>query len=92
VKYYNQRFITPIQPITTFEAQKIEDAMRFMQKGRHIGKIVITMPNPQVLPVRPKRPVFQLPGTTSYILVGGLGGLGQAVAIWMAEAGAAESE
>ncbi|KAH9988711.1 KR domain-containing protein [Xylariaceae sp. FL0662B] len=65
--------------------------MRFMQKGSHIGKIVVTMPrHPETLPARLRTPAFRLPRDASYILVGGLGGLGQAISIWMAEAGAAE--
>ncbi|XXH01910.1 hypothetical protein Hte_008272 [Hypoxylon texense] len=91
VKYYNQGCITPITPITQFEAARLEDAMRFMQKGSHIGKIVVTMPDhPETLPAQSRTPAFRLPRDASYVLVGGLGGLGQAIAIWMAEAGAAE--
>ncbi|KAI1374100.1 hypothetical protein F4677DRAFT_427124 [Hypoxylon crocopeplum] len=91
VKYYDQGYITPIRPITEFEAARLEDAMRFMQKGNHIGKIVVTMPDHvQDLLAQSRRPAFCLLGDASYILVGGLGGLGQAIAIWMAEAGARE--
>ena len=65
--------------------------MRFMQKGNHIGKIVVTMPqNPEELPTKSKKPIFKLREDASYLLVGGLGGLGQAIAVWMAEAGVKE--
>ncbi|KAI2627830.1 hypothetical protein GGR54DRAFT_636951 [Hypoxylon sp. NC1633] len=91
VEYYDKGHITPIKPITEFEASRLEDAMRFMQKGSHIGKIVITMPNnAEDLSVQRRKTTFRLPRDASYILVGGLGGLGQAIAVWMAEAGARE--
>jgi len=67
--------------------------MRFMQKGSHIGKIVVTMPETsEELPTKSRKPVFELSQYASYLLVGGLGGLGQAIAVWMAESGAKEGE
>lgn len=91
VELYEQDHAKPIHPITHFDAANIEDAMRFMQKGSHIGKVVVVMPqDPESLKVQPHRPNFQLSEESSYLLVGGLGGIGQAIAIWMAEAGAKE--
>ena len=87
--YCGQGFIQPIKPVKLFEAAQIEEAFRFMQKGQHIGKIVVSMPqhqeelptasNPQQLTLRPD---------VSYLLVGGLGGLGKSVSTWMVENGA----
>ena len=93
MELYEQGHIKPIHPITQFEGSKVEDAMRFMQKGNHIGKIVVTLPkSPEALPTQSKKPVFKLCENASYLLVGGLGGIGQAIAVWMAEAGAKEGE
>ena len=66
--------------------------MRFMQKGSHIGKVVVSLPERNELPTRAAKEVFKLRPNASYLLVGGLGGLGQAIAVWMAEAGATERE
>ncbi|KAF7552999.1 hypothetical protein G7Z17_g3945 [Cylindrodendrum hubeiense] len=91
MELYEQGHAKPIHPISHFDAAKVEDAMRFMQKGNHIGKVVISLPdNQEDLEAQPYRPKFQLSGSLSYLLVGGLGGIGQAIAIWMAEAGAKE--
>lgn len=85
--------IKPIAPITSFEAAQVQEAMRFMQKGSHIGKIVIEFPqDPKTLTTRHQKQAFTLRPDAAYVLVGGLGGLGQSVAIWMAEAGATESK
>ena len=78
----------PITPITTFDAEQIEDAFRFMQKGSHIGKIVIKFPKDNTLPWTSTVPVPEFRGDVSYLLAGGLGGLGKAIASWMALHGA----
>lgn len=67
--------------------------MRLMQTGSHTGKIVVNMPaSADDLPATSGRPALQLRSGNSYILVGGLGGLGQAIAIYLAAAGASESK
>ena len=87
---------------TTFPAAEIQDAYRYMQSAKHIGKIVIEMPDDPredlgagatpggesvELEASPRpRPSFR--PDRSYLLVGGLGGLGRAVATWMVEHGA----
>jgi D-arabinose 1-dehydrogenase-like Zn-dependent alcohol dehydrogenase len=44
----------PITPITTSGAENVEEAFRFMQKGTHIGKIVINFPKDDaLLPLAP---------------------------------------
>ena len=65
--------------------------MRFMQKGIHLGKIVVPMPEDHAeLRGQSMKPGIQLDKNAAYLLVGGLGGLGQAIAVWMAEAGAGQ--
>lgn len=60
-----------------------------MQKGQHIGKIVVKMPeDPNDLPVARAQRKLTLSSEVSYLLVGGLGGLGRAVSTWMVENGA----
>lgn len=90
---YVKGAIKPIEPITSFKAAQVQEAMRFMQKGSHIGKIVIEFPDdPRALTTSQQKQAFKLRSDGAYVLVGGLGGLGQSVAIWMAEAGATESK
>lgn len=82
----------------TYQAAHIQDAFRHMQAARHVGKIVVAVPervedlrladmHVSAVVAAPKpRPAFRSDRT--YLLVGGLGGLGRAPATWMAENGA----
>nr|ALQ32767.1 putative polyketide synthase [Fusarium aywerte] len=82
--------IQPIKPIKVFDAFDVEGAFRYMQKGVHLGKIIVSIPaqGNMLLPVTPRPPQARLSPDVSYLLVGGLGGLGRAVATWMVERGA----
>ncbi|KAI4158412.1 MAG: hypothetical protein LQ342_007453 [Letrouitia transgressa] len=89
VKWYGQGLIRPIEPMTCFPATKVEECFRYMQKGQHIGKIVITMPkNLEDLHLASINPKISLRPDKAYLLVGGLGGLGKAVSVWLVEHGA----
>ena len=88
IEQYLKGNFKPISPITTFDAEHIEDAFRYMQQGSHIGKIVIKFPNDNTLPLTPTVPKPEFRGGVSYLLIGGLGGLGKAIASWMASYGA----
>ena len=57
-----------------------------MQKGEHIGKIVVSIP--ETIATHGTRDDFAFDPAASYLLVGGMGGLGRGVATWMAEHGA----
>lgn len=87
--YYRSGALKPIRPVRVFDAADIEAALRTMQKGQHIGKLVIRIPeDASVIKSSPARQPFSLRADASYLLVGGLGGLGRSIATWMAERGA----
>lgn len=90
VRYFQEGKLKPIQPITVFGADEIAKAVRYMQTGQHMGKIVIQLPDdPSALPVsKIQEEATCLRSDVSYLLVGGLGGIGRAVARWMVEKGA----
>lgn len=86
-----QGALKPIGPIKTFEAAKVEEAFRYMQKGQHIGKIVVTVPGSRethALEPEPARRELVLRNDRTYVFAGGLGGLGQSIATYLAEKGA----
>ncbi|KAL7798706.1 putative polyketide synthase [Trichoderma afarasin] len=88
-RYYEEGAIKPIAPVKHFEAGDIVEAFRYMQKGQHIGKIVVSMPaDPSRLRSAAKVQGVKFKSDRTYLLVGGLGGLGKSVSNWMVENGA----
>ncbi|KAF7890820.1 uncharacterized protein EAF01_010629 [Botrytis porri] len=88
-QYFRGGAIEPIRPTKVFDAIQIEEAFRFMQKSQHIGKIVVSMPADSLqLTTSNTHSQFSLRPDVSYLLVGGLGGLGQSVSTWMVKNGA----
>lgn len=83
VRLYESGHIHPIRPITSFDAIDVEDAFRYMQQGLHMGKIVVKFPEQDALPLAPIVPEPSFKADSSYLLVGGTGGLGKAIASWM---------
>ncbi|EFX02355.1 polyketide synthase [Grosmannia clavigera kw1407] len=84
------------EPLATYALADAISALRTMQAGRHIGKLVLvadssvtpsvtTTTNPNILArvMSPRVPRVQLPADASYLLVGGLGGIGRALAARM---------
>ena len=88
IKNYLKGDFKPITPTTSFDAENIEEAFKYLQTGAHIGKIVIKFPQDDTLPLAPTIPLPSFRHDATYMLVGGLGGLGKAIASWMASYGA----
>lgn len=74
-------------PYTTFDMADVEHAFRFMAQARHIGKIVLTVQQPHY-PVAPRDAEALFRRDATYLITGGLGGFGLAVAEWMVAGGA----
>ncbi|MFM7175247.1 MAG: SDR family NAD(P)-dependent oxidoreductase, partial [Caldilinea sp.] len=70
--------LTPVQ-LRTYPLQQVQTAFREMQQAKHIGKLVVTQPARERLLIQP---------TATYLITGGLGGLGWAAAQWLAAQGA----
>jgi acyl transferase domain-containing protein/NADPH:quinone reductase-like Zn-dependent oxidoreductase/acyl carrier protein len=69
-------------PLRVFGLHSAADAFRFMERARHIGKIVVTQP-----PDRSSRPIA-IRDDGTYLITGGLGGLGLRLARWLVDQGA----
>ncbi|KAK1621893.1 polyketide synthase [Colletotrichum phormii] len=89
VSWIRSGLFRPIVIAETFEAGEVQDAFKFMKPGRHIGKIIIRMPyDHSAIQSTRIKPAPVLRPDRSYLLIGGLGGLGRAVSTWMVEQGA----
>ncbi|MFZ0906921.1 MAG: SDR family NAD(P)-dependent oxidoreductase, partial [Mycobacterium sp.] len=69
---------TPL-PAEIYPLTEAKTAFRRMQQARHIGKIVLQMPNP-----------LQPRGDRSYLITGGLGAIGLHTAAYLAQLGAGD--
>ncbi|PYH80087.1 ketoacyl-synt-domain-containing protein [Aspergillus uvarum CBS 121591] len=89
VEWYKGNKVRPIRPTRLFAASEVAEAFKYMQSGKHMGKIVIRMPTVgDGLSTSPAKIPLTLSENKSYLLAGGLGGLGRAVANWLVENGA----
>ncbi len=62
-----------------FPLQNVTQAFRMMAQTRHVGKVVWQLTEPEIPPVRED---------ATYLITGGLGGLGLTTAQWLVERGA----
>ncbi|KAK6196628.1 putative secondary metabolism biosynthetic enzyme [Pestalotiopsis sp. IQ-011] len=95
VELYEQGRIGPIRPFKIFSADSIQEAFRYMHQGQHIGRIGLAIRDPQGTSkvgteVARKRRDVRFDMNASYVLIGGMGGIGRAVSRWMVEHGAGE--
>ncbi|KAL2060530.1 hypothetical protein VTL71DRAFT_9171 [Oculimacula yallundae] len=78
-----------IHPLHVFPYSRVQEAYQFMQTGAHSGKIVLE-PQPEdvimALPSQTASWVFDAKAT--YVISGGLGGIGRGIARWMVKRGA----
>jgi NADPH:quinone reductase-like Zn-dependent oxidoreductase len=88
MKMFESGDIACPHPRHLYPVSAMEDAFRFLQSGKNIGRIVINNTPGEIVPkflaVGPKWS-FDPHGT--YMIAGGLGGIGRAVCRWMAGRG-----
>jgi NAD(P)-dependent dehydrogenase (short-subunit alcohol dehydrogenase family)/aryl carrier-like protein len=94
VQHLRMGHITPLASKKVFEASSIQQGFRHLQQGTHIGKIVFSMHEADGSIKVPANNVaspaqkLHLDTSSSFLLVGGLGGLGRAVARHLVAQGA----
>ncbi|KAJ0297707.1 hypothetical protein COL516b_010562 [Colletotrichum fioriniae] len=90
VDLYQQNHIQSVRPAKVFACREAEDAFRHLYQGTHTGKVVLDMTENDDAAFEVSRvpmiPKFREQAT--YVLVGGMGGLGGTIARWMASHGA----
>ncbi|MGH3973891.1 MAG: SDR family NAD(P)-dependent oxidoreductase, partial [Pseudonocardiaceae bacterium] len=73
-------------PHVLYPADRIDEAFQLLQHSRHVGKVVVSFQT-EVPVERPPVPL-ELDPEATYLVTGGLGGFGGAVATWLAGQGA----
>lgn len=78
-----KKIVAP-QPLQVFGASHIEQAFRFMQSGKHTGKLIVEFHADDVVPVSLRSdPKYEFSQEATYLIAGGLGGIGRSIARWM---------
>ena len=82
-----------VKPLTKhiYDHEHAEDAFRFMASGKHMGKVLIKFkeevnPNPDLMILATASLDFD--PNKSYIIIGGLGGMGLELGLWLLKKGA----
>ncbi|KAH8880112.1 hypothetical protein GQ53DRAFT_891722 [Thozetella sp. PMI_491] len=89
MKCWEEGVFTKPNPLNIFPYSKMEECFRLLQSGNHIGKVVLTANPGDLVPVIPRpHKQYRLRADASYVLSGGLGGLGRSTARWMVSRGA----
>ncbi|PYI35790.1 polyketide synthase [Aspergillus indologenus CBS 114.80] len=88
MRLLEQKTIDLVDPISEYPISAVEKAFRTMQSGQHVGKIVVTTTGADMVPVhRCDMPIVLKPDA-SYLVAGGMGGIGSRICEWMVERGA----
>ncbi|CAL8125824.1 unnamed protein product [Orchesella dallaii] len=85
--FVKEGIIKPI-PYVRFDAVNIRQALTFLQKAKHIGKVVCIMPEVKLDNGNFKTCTPMFNDRSTYLITGGLGGIGLEVAKWMTSSGA----
>ncbi|KAG5950724.1 Type I Iterative PKS [Claviceps sorghi] len=95
ITHFELGLIGPLSPKKVMPISSIQDGFRYVQQGTHIGKVVFSVRQSDGSlnldirkAVRNTMPKLRLDPSASYLLVGGLGGLGRSVARYLAQQGA----
>ena len=84
-----QGVLGPVSPVKAYPMGQLSQAFRLLQTGKHVGKVVLSVAPDEQVKVLPQAPTPKLRPDASYLIVGGVGGLGRSIAHWFADHGAA---
>lgn len=87
VRLLEAKAISPIDS-KVFSMGNMAEAFEMLKTGDHLGKVVLSMNSDEMVSVLPRKAAAVLSPDSSYLIIGGSGGLGRSVAHWMASHGA----
>ncbi|KAG8169993.1 hypothetical protein KVR01_000738 [Diaporthe batatas] len=84
-----QGHISTVNPLTTYSFGQVKEAYRTMQQGKHYGKLILSLSGDVQVPLRlTVEQSLKLNPEATYLLIGGLGGLGRSLAQLFVTSGA----
>lgn len=86
---YVQGHIGDARPTKVMSFAQIPEGFRILQSGKGTGKMVFVPSPDDIVSVVPiQQPSYKLEANATYVLAGGLGGIGRSLARWLATKGA----
>ncbi|KAI0451648.1 putative polyketide synthase [Xylaria acuta] len=87
--FIRDRSVGLIKPTTVYKYSEMEKAFGAMQQAEHVGKIVLRADPDDLVPVIPRSPnPVSLDKNATYVIVGGLGGIGRSLVLLLVRHGA----
>jgi len=81
VRLIRQGYVSTVNPLTTYAFGQIKEAYRTMQQGKHHGKLILSLSGDVRVPLLLRvEESLKLNSKATYLLIGGLGGLGRSLA------------
>lgn len=89
ISMFEKKEMVPVHPVTVMSIAQIEDAFRLIQARKHTGKVVLEADECAIVKALPPRAKsLSLSASASYVVAGGLGGLGRKIIQFLASHGA----
>lgn len=89
IRLWGEGVVKAAVPTTIRPLSELVEGFQLLQSGKGVGKMVFVPQNDDIVPIVPApAPEFTLNPNVTYVLSGGLGGLGRSIARWMAGKGA----
>ncbi|KAF4992760.1 hypothetical protein FDECE_13624 [Fusarium decemcellulare] len=80
--------VHPVQPLHVYPISEVARAFEAVREGKHTGKILVSTEAEDVVPVLPVKKAVKLQPDVSYLIAGGLGGIGRSLVRWFVAHGA----
>ena len=89
VRLYAEGHIKESKPTTVMKFSQIEEGLRILQSGKGVGKMIFVPSPDDIVPLVPEQlSEYRLRPDATYVMSGGLGGIGRSLGTWMAGKGA----
>ncbi|MCJ1379111.1 hypothetical protein MMC17_002211 [Xylographa soralifera] len=76
--------LSELRPLHVYKSSQLVEAYRYLQSGKSTGKTIVEFhPDDKVPTVPSAMPTYNFEPNASYLIAGGLGGVGRSIARWM---------
>ncbi|KAM0541306.1 hypothetical protein ACHAPJ_013300 [Fusarium lateritium] len=85
---FEAKQVRPVQPLHVYPTSEVVQAFQAVQERKRIGKILVSVGEEHIVPIMPMKKAVKLQPNVSYLIAGGLGGIGRSLVRWFVAHGA----